>query len=123
VAAVQSAQPEQATADQTRSDAPATAEGEQGNQASPRRSRRRRAPKRTRTAPAPTADRFGTAPDEIDTTPTDAPAQVRIPSAPVWSLQDDTPDTTPGVEAEPAAGNDSKPARKGWWQRTFSGDK
>ncbi len=120
-AAAQSAQPEQATADQTRSDAPAIAEGEQGNQAPPRRSRRRRAPKRTR-APA-AADRFGTAPDEIDTTPTDAPAQVRVPSAPVWSLQDDTPDTTPGAEAEPAAGNDSKPARKGWWQRTFSGDK
>jgi len=38
------------------------------------------------------------------------------PSAPVWSLQDDIPDTTPKEEAP-------KPAKKGWWQRAFSGDK
>ncbi|MBS0279523.1 MAG: Rne/Rng family ribonuclease [Proteobacteria bacterium] len=62
------------------------------------------------------ADRFGT-PDEIDTTPTSTPAHAPgAPSAPVWSLQDDIPDTTPKEEAP-------KPAKKGWWQRAFSGDK
>jgi ribonuclease E len=62
------------------------------------------------------AQRFGSVPDEIDTTPRAggyvAPG---APSAPVWSLKDDIPDTTP--KDEPA-----KPVKKGWWQRTFSGE-
>jgi ribonuclease E len=63
------------------------------------------------------ADRFG-APDEIDTTPALQPSPVHAPgapSAPVWSLQDDIPDTTP--QDEP-----NKPKKKGWWQRAFSGE-
>ena len=61
------------------------------------------------------ADRFGPVPDEIDTTPTDGPGLANAPAAPVWSLgDDDVPDTTPRED-------DSKPAKKGWWQRTFSG--
>jgi len=61
-------------------------------------------------------DRFGT-PDEIDTTPNNMPAHAPgAPSAPVWSLHDDIPDTTPRDDA-------AKPAKKGWWQRAFSGDK
>jgi ribonuclease E len=63
---------------------------------------------------APDVARFGNVPDEIDTTPRiDAPAGA--PSAPVWSLKDDVPDTTPKDEP-------SKPVKKGWWQRTFSGE-
>jgi hypothetical protein len=65
------------------------------------------------------ADRFGTVPDEIDTTPTDDKHAPGTPSAPVWSLQDDIPDTTP-QEDEPAK-SDDRPKKKGWWQRTFSG--
>jgi ribonuclease E len=65
------------------------------------------------------ADRFGTIPDEIDTTPTDDKHAPGAPSAPVWSLQDDIPDTTP-KEDEPAK-DDDRPKKKGWWQRTFSG--
>jgi len=62
---------------------------------------------------APDVARFGNVPDEIDTTPRDdAPAGA--PSAPVWSLKDDVPDTTP--KDDPL-----KPVKKGWWQRTFSG--
>ncbi len=65
---------------------------------------------------APVADRFGT-PDEIDTTPSSTSAHAPgAPSAPVWSLQDDIPDTTPTDDAP-------KTAKKGWWQRAFSGDK
>ncbi|MES2254861.1 MAG: Rne/Rng family ribonuclease [Pseudomonadota bacterium] len=65
---------------------------------------------------APEADRFGT-PDEIDTTPSSTPVHAPgAPSAPVWSLQDDIPDTTPTDDAP-------KSAKKGWWQRAFSGDK
>ena len=64
---------------------------------------------------APEADRFGT-PDEIDTTPSSTPHAPGAPSAPVWSLQDDIPDTTPQDDAP-------KTAKKGWWQRAFSGDK
>ena len=61
------------------------------------------------------AERFGSAPDEIDTTPGATPyVAPGGPSAPVWSLKDDIPDTTP--KDEPA-----KPVKKGWWQRTFSG--
>ncbi len=66
----------------------------------------------------PQPDRFGAAPDEIDTTPTDRPGP-GAPSAPVWSLKDDVPDTTP--KDEPRANEDAKPVKKGWWQRTFSG--
>jgi len=58
------------------------------------------------------ADRFG-APEEVDTTPTVGHAP-GAPSTPVWTLQDDVPDTTPKEE-------DDKPKKKGWWQRTFSG--
>ncbi|HEY2008666.1 MAG TPA: Rne/Rng family ribonuclease [Rhizomicrobium sp.] len=65
------------------------------------------------------ADRFGAIPDEIDTTPTDDKHAPGAPSAPVWSLQDDIPDTTP-KEEEPAK-NENQPKKKGWWQRTFSG--
>jgi len=65
------------------------------------------------------ADRFGTVADEIDTTPTDDKHAPGAPSAPVWSLQDDIPDTTP-QEEEPAKSED-RPKKKGWWQRTFSG--
>jgi ribonuclease E len=63
-------------------------------------------------------DRFG-APDDIDTTPSDTRVTPNAPSAPVWSLASAPPgeiDTTPTDE-------DSKPAKKGWWQRAFSGDK
>jgi ribonuclease E len=61
------------------------------------------------------ADRFGAVPDEIDTTPTVGKHVPGAPSAPVWSLQDDVPDTTPQED-------DNKPKKKGWWQRTFSGE-
>ena len=55
-------------------------------------------------------------PDEIDTTPSDrAGMRPGAPSAPVWSLQDDMPDTTPQDERGQAG-------KKGWWQRTFSGE-
>jgi hypothetical protein len=64
------------------------------------------------------ADRFGTVPDEIDTTPTDDKHTPGAPSAPVWSMHDDIPDTTP--QEEPAK-DDGQPKKKGWWQRTFSG--
>ena len=65
------------------------------------------------------ADRFGNAPDEIDTTPVDDKHAPGAASAPVWSLHDDIPDTTP-KEEEPVKGED-RPKKKGWWQRTFSG--
>ena len=61
------------------------------------------------------ADRFGAVPDEIDTTPTAGKHVPGTPSAPVWSLQDDVPETTPQED-------DGKPKKKGWWQRTFSGE-
>jgi ribonuclease E len=62
--------------------------------------------------PSFAADRFGV-PDEIDTTPSASPANA--PSAPAWSLSSEPEiDTTPVEEA-------SKPARKGWWQKTFGG--
>jgi ribonuclease E len=62
------------------------------------------------------ADRFGSAPDEIDTTPGSNPGRHApgAPSAPVWSLNDDIPDTTPT--------DDNKPVKKGWWSRAFSGE-
>ena len=58
------------------------------------------------------AERFGAAPDEIDTTPSDTRASVGAPSAPVWSLKDDELDTTP---------KDDAPKKKGWWQKAFGG--
>jgi ribonuclease E len=64
---------------------------------------------------APENDRFGTVPDEIDTTPTDGPHAPGAPSAPVWSLKDDIPDTTPQED-------DGKSKKKGWWQKTFGGE-
>ncbi len=80
------------------------------------------------------ADRFGAIPDEIDTTPTDTKHIPGAPSAPVWSLKDDIPDTTPSEQAAPVRApvlpqndeidttpQDDKPKKKGWWQRTFSG--
>jgi ribonuclease E len=66
------------------------------------------------------ADRFGAVPDEIDTTPSDVKHAPGAPSAPVWTLQDDVPDTTPSEDS--AAETDDKPKKKGWWQRTFSGE-
>jgi len=67
-------------------------------------------------APAftPETDRFGT-PDEIDTTPAAVTHAPGTPSAPVWTLQDDIPDTTPKEET-------SRPKKKGWWQRAFSNE-
>ena len=101
------------------------ANGQQGQPAEGVRRRRRRRGRRggrnreqdgqDRPGFVPEADRFGI-PDEIDTTPTVAGRAPGAPSAPVWSLQDDIPDTTP--QDEP-----SKPTKKGWWQRAFSGDK
>jgi len=68
------------------------------------------------------ADRFG-APEEIDTTPSADHAHAPgAPSAPVWSLQDDIPDTTPVAGSAPKD-EAPKPVKKGWWQRAFSGDK
>ncbi len=64
------------------------------------------------TAAAFVDDRFGSAPDEIDTTPRND-GRAGSPSTPVWSLKDDVPDTTPTDDAKP---------KKGWWQRTFSGE-
>jgi ribonuclease E len=69
---------------------------------------------------APEAERFGV-PEEVDTTPVSSHAP-GAPSAPVWSLQDDIPDTTPVADGEPN-GRSDKPVKKGWWQRAFSGDK
>jgi hypothetical protein len=66
------------------------------------------------------ADRFGAVPDEIDTTPTNDKHAPGAPSAPVWSLQDDIPDTTPSDETP--VDDDDKPKKKGWWQRTFSSE-
>jgi ribonuclease E len=68
---------------------------------------------------APEAERFGV-PEEIDTTPVSGHAP-GASSAPVWSLQDDIPDTTP--VADGAQDQSDKPVKKGWWQRAFSNDK
>jgi ribonuclease E len=102
-------------------DTPQDPAGENGRRRRRRRGRRggRNRDQNGQEAPAaayaPEADRFGT-PDEIDTTPTNVAHAPGAPSTPVWSLQDDIPDTTPTDEP-------SKPAKKGWWQRAFSGDK
>ena len=98
-----------------------------GENGEPRRKRRRRRGRRggrdreggpAEAAPqagfAPAVDRFGPVPDEIDTTPSDGRHAPGAPSAPVWSLKDDIPDTTPSDEP--------KSTKKGWWQRTFSGE-
>ncbi len=69
---------------------------------------------------APEAERFGV-PEEIDTTPTSGHIP-GAPSAPVWSLQDDIPDTTP-ISDTASKDQTGKSAKKGWWQRAFSGDK
>jgi ribonuclease E len=82
------------------------------------------------------ADRFGSLPDEIDTTPTSDTHVPGAPSTPVWSLRDDIPDTTPSEQTTPMRApmlsqndeidttpqDDGKPKKKGWWQRTFSGE-
>jgi hypothetical protein len=60
------------------------------------------------------ADRFGAVPDEIDTTPSDD-KHAPPPAVPSWTQTDDIPDTTPSEES-------SKPVKKGWWHRTFSGE-
>jgi ribonuclease E len=100
-----------------------------GENGEPRRKRRRRRGRRggrergdrpEGEAPAKTGfvnetDRFGTVPDEIDTTPSNDRHAPGAPSAPVWSLKDDVPDTTPSEDS-------GKPTKKGWWQRTFSGE-
>ncbi|MES2473901.1 MAG: Rne/Rng family ribonuclease [Pseudomonadota bacterium] len=97
-----------------------------GENGEPRRKRRRRRGRRGGQGRAdrpagenqaggfvPEVDRFGTVPDEIDTTPTDSRHTPGAPSAPVWSLKDDIPDTTP---------TDDKPSKKGWWQKAFGGE-
>lgn len=79
------------------------------------------------------ADRFGAIPDEIDTTPSDTRHTPGAPSAPVWSLKDDIPDTTPfgtsrapflsdNDEIDTTPQDDNKPKKKGWWQKTFGGE-
>jgi ribonuclease E len=60
-------------------------------------------------------DRFG-APDEIDTTPSAAPAP-NTPATPAWSLSSETDD----VDTTPSA-DDAKPKKKGWWQKAFGGE-
>ncbi|HWX89923.1 MAG TPA: hypothetical protein VNY75_06430, partial [Rhizomicrobium sp.] len=98
-----------------------------GENGEPRRKRRRRRGRRggrdreggpaeaPQTGFVPVVDRFGPVPDEIDTTPSEGRHAPGAPSAPVWSLKDDIPDTTPSDDA-------GKPSKKGWWQRTFSGE-
>ncbi|HKU54651.1 MAG TPA: Rne/Rng family ribonuclease, partial [Rhizomicrobium sp.] len=100
-----------------------------GENGEPRRRRRRRRGRRggrergpqgegaehPQTGFANDADRFGAVPDEIDTTPSDDKHAPAAPPAPVWSMKDDIPDTTPSDEPP-------KPVKKGWWQRTFSGE-
>ncbi|MBN9554489.1 MAG: ribonuclease E/G [Alphaproteobacteria bacterium] len=109
-------QPEQSQ----QADDPAHAGGENGRRRRRRRGRRggrnREGASEGATAPAftPETDRFGI-PDEIDTTPVPVTHAPGTPSAPVWTLQDDIPDTTPKEES-------AKPKKKGWWQRAFSSE-
>ncbi|MDB5734516.1 MAG: ribonuclease [Alphaproteobacteria bacterium] len=101
-----------------------------GENGEPRRKRRRRRGRRGgqgraegpepegmehhQTGFAAEADRFGAAPDEIDTTPTIGGGHTPgAPSAPVWSLKDDELDTTP---------KDDAPKKKGWWSKAFGGE-
>ena len=95
------------------------AEGDGGRRRRRRRGRRggreRAARPHDQANPFPAAeDRFG-APDEVDTTPDAAPA-LNAAAAPVWSLtsSSDEVDTTPLAD-------DSKPKKKGWWQKAFGG--
>ena len=101
----------------------ASGNGQQSQQGEGGRRRRRRRGRRggrnheqdgqNRTPLPSDAERFGV-PEEVDTTPT-AGHTPGAPSTPVWSLQDDVPDTTPREEGPKAE------KKKGWWQRTFSG--
>jgi ribonuclease E len=123
--AAESAEPQDDMQDDAAPSEQATAGAPMGENGEHKRKRRRRrgrrggrdrdpaAPQTAEAGFVPAADRFGSMPDEIDTTPRDDIAAPGAPSAPVWSLKDDIPDTTP--KDEPA-----KPAKKGWWQRTFS---
>ncbi len=102
-----------------------------GENGEPRRKRRRRRGRRGgrdraerpepegiehhQTGFAVEADRFGPVPDEIDTTPSEGRHAPGAPSAPVWSLKDDIPDTTPSEEPP-------KTEKKGWWQKAFGGE-
>jgi ribonuclease E len=105
---------------------PAPAGAPLGENGEPRRKRRRRrgrrggrdrtdGPEGAQNGFATEADRFGAVPDEIDTTPTDDNHAPGAPSAPVWSLKDDIPDTTPSEEP-------AKSEKKGWWQKAFGGE-
>jgi len=101
-----------------------------GENGEPRRRRRRRRGRRGgrergdrpqgegmehhQTGFATEADRFGAVPDEIDTTPSND-KHAPPPAVPSWTSTDDIPDTTPSDDS-------SKPVKKGWWQRTFSGE-
>jgi ribonuclease E len=96
-----------------------------GENGEPRRKRRRRrgrrggrdregtGPETHQTGFATEVDRFGTVPDEIDTTPNDTHHAPGLPSTPVWSLKDDEIDTTP---------KDDAPKKKGWWSKAFGGE-
>ena len=106
---------------------PAPAGAPLGENGEPRRKRRRRRGRRGgrdraerpqgegQSGFAPEIDRFGDVPDEIDTTPRVGTHAQVAPVLPVWQSTDDIPDTTPSDEP-------NKPAKKGWWQRTFSGE-
>jgi len=106
-------------------------QGEGGPRRRRRRRRGRRGGNRDQFPHAPTAptsesaaqvspehDRFGSEPDEIDTTPTETPKLApNASSSPSWTLQEPEPaeiDTTPSADDKPAA-----PVKKGWWQRAF----
>jgi len=109
----------------------ASGNGQQQGEGGHRRRRRRRGRRggrnrdqdnQNRGSFVPEAERFG-APEEIDTTPNAEHAHTPgAPSAPVWSLHDDIPDTTPVADTAPKDDPD-KPVKKGWWQRAFSGGK
>jgi ribonuclease E len=110
---------------------PAVAGAPLGENGEPRRKRRRRRGRRggrdradrpqgdgteqPQAGFAPDTDRFGAVPDEIDTTPMDGHRAPMAATLPVWTPTDDIPDTTP--QDDP-----NKPVKKGWWQRTFSGE-
>ncbi|HEX3756842.1 MAG TPA: ribonuclease E/G [Rhizomicrobium sp.] len=117
------ASPQQAQSAQPSSD------GEGGQRRRRRRRGRRGGRDREHTGPehhqtdfAGETDRFGVVPDEIDTTPTDDRGAANEPSAPVWSLEEDVPDTTPREDDAPSTA-EPRLVKKGWWQRTFSGGK
>ena len=61
---------------------------------------------------APDTARFGSVPDEIDTTPSDTRSpSLGAPAAPVWSLKDDVPDTTPS-DTPRAQNDEGKPVKR-----------